>query len=242
MSEIRCHNNYCAKVEELAAIKKHANKLGIALHSDGIVRPASVLEVLVAQDVKLEAESSRADRAEAECQEQARLNGMGAERELALRAKLEAAESSHVQAVKERDEAMKWGNCQHGISRQFKCADCHDPKAEVLSLKVNIENAESRLASARKRIAELEAELAARVAALESKLSAVEDREKRMREALAQNETARMCAESARELYERKCEVFREALTRIANPPGTVLLVADFAVETARAALSPEPK
>lgn len=58
--------------------------------------------------------------------------------------KAKAALPALAALVKELAEAKAWANCQHGISRRFKCADCHDPKDEIESLKACVKNASAR--------------------------------------------------------------------------------------------------
>jgi len=104
----------------------HANEL--RRYSRKIGHPAGdVPSVMLAAADEIERLAARLEAAESEALEQARLNGMGSEREAALLAKLEAAE-------KERDAAMK-------------CAD-------MLALALNTSNHEC--ANLRAKIAEME--------------------------------------------------------------------------------------
>lgn len=64
---------------------------------------------------RLESAERRAEDAEKECAQQARLVGMGAERELALMAKLEAAE-------RERDERRKDAERYRWLRAEFRAA------------------------------------------------------------------------------------------------------------------------
>ena len=94
--------------------------------------PAAVIEIL-----------DRLEAAESECLEQARLNGMGGEREAALMAKLEAAEKSDAESLTMYRKARDERDALRAALRHE--ADCVEAaKAEIEALRAKIEATEQQ--------------------------------------------------------------------------------------------------
>ena len=85
----------------------------------------------------------RLEAAESECLEQARLNGMGGEREAALMAKLEAAEKSDAESLtmyrKARDERDA---LRAALQHEADCVEA--AKAEIKALRAKITEMEQQ--------------------------------------------------------------------------------------------------
>ena len=85
----------------------------------------------------------RLEAAESECLEQARLNGMGGEREAALMAKLEAAEKSDAESLTMYRKARDERDALRAALRHE--ADCVEAaKAEIEALRAKIEATEQQ--------------------------------------------------------------------------------------------------
>ena len=92
---------------------------------------ASEFSVFARLTTALEAAEARAVEAERECEEQARLNGMGAERELGLQRQLAAAREALADV-----EARTAANVvlhANAMVLQSICADCHQISGATLS-------------------------------------------------------------------------------------------------------------
>ena len=105
--------------------------------------PPDPIEIGEAIDAAVEM-IERLEAAESECLEQARLNGMGGEREAALMAKLEAAEKSDAESLtmyrKARDERDA---LRAALQHEADCVEA--AKAEIKALRAKIAEMEQQV-------------------------------------------------------------------------------------------------